>query len=342
LIEPDETLPSSPTDPGSGEAPGFAPESLVNCTKCSRGNSPLRTTCIYCGQQLPVSDRQVDLGEVTLRPPADWETGFNVIVTPSAPTQQQISSAGSLLRVTVEEIQPLLDPGLPVPVARTATQTEADLVAKRLNELGLGSRVVSDDDLNIEPAPPKPIRGMDFGDRGVSMMTSGSTAPIVLDWDQVELFVLGRFRERRTEMNERKGKRQEMELIDVRELSTDEPVLDLYTRGGWNGRMTANGFNFGCLGERKTFATGQNFALLVEELRRRAAGAVFDDTYRTARRALEFAWPMNQRNESLGWTRHGLGKVSTDAALVTDNVEQFTRYSRLRYLLHGTGQESSG
>jgi hypothetical protein len=156
---------------------------------------------------------------------------------------------------------------------------------------------------------------------------------VAIAWEELAVLVVGRFRKRRTEINEKKGKRQEQEILDVHEFTSDEPVLDIYARDGRAGRITANGFNFGCLGSKKTYTTTQNFSLLLEEVRRRAPAAAYDDTYQSARRALELAWPLMQRNESLGWKRLGLGKMSTDSAMVTDNEQQFSRYSRLRYLV---------
>jgi hypothetical protein len=331
--ETDESMNVAGAEPTTTETPGFSPESLVTCQKCARTNSPLRTTCIYCGDPLPVGDRLLSAEELVLRPPAEWEKGFNVIVTSESQEKADSRAAAALLRLEEEDVRRLVDAGLPAPVIRVSTRTEADLVATRLSQFHFRTWVVSDVDLAPDPAGFRQVRGMELGDEVLSLRTSGTNPPIVSRWAEIALMVPGRFRSRRTEMNERKGKGKDLELIDVRELTSDEPVLDIYLCDGQSGRVAATGFDYSCLGPQKTFATGQNFELLVQELRQRSPAAAFDDTYRSARAVLELAWPLTQRSEALGWKRQGLGKVGTDSALVTNNEQQFTRYSRLRYHL---------
>lgn len=326
---------------GGIEAPGFAAESLVACPKCQRTNSPLRSTCIYCGASLPTATGAIEPSQITLRPPAEWERAFNLIVTPKPDAEQPATSAANFLRQPVEEIQVILEAGLPLPIVRTSTKTEADLVARGLTDLGLPTAIIADDELTPADAGLRLVRAMEFGEATLTLRTSGANEPTVISWSDVALLVVGRFRSRRTEINEKKGKRQEQELLDVHEYTSDEPVLDIYARDGRAGRITANGFNFSCLGAKKTYTTTQNYSVLVEELRRLATDADYDDSYQAARRALELAWPLGQRNESMGWKRLGLGKVSTDAAMVTDNEQQFSRYSRLRYLVTA-GQVKEG
>lgn len=337
MAEDDDSGQINATGMGGTEVHGFAAESLVPCPECSRANSPLRSTCIYCGNALPSGTGSVEPDQITLRPPADWERAFNLIVSPRAGEVQPVNAVANFLRQAVEEIQPILEAGMPLPIVRTSTKTEADLVARGLSDRGLPTNVIADDELTPVDAGLRLIRALEFGPDVLTMRTSGANEPVVIPWSEVATLVTGRFRIRRTEINEKKGKRQEQELMDVRELTSDEPVLDVYARDGQAGRITANGFNFSCLGIKKTYTTTQNFSLLVEELRRLAPAAVYDDSYAAIRRALELAWPLVQRNESLGWKRLGLGKVSTDAAVVTDNEQQFSRYSRLRFLVNGSG-----
>lgn len=338
--ESDE-LPISSTVESGNEVTGFAPESLVNCTKCTRANSPLRAACIYCGQPLPTGGTIEVSNQVPLRVPADWEKGFNIIASLIDANEDQIRGTAAFLRQPEEEIKNILAVGLPLPVARTSTRTEADLVIKRLTALGLNARAIDDQELTPHAAGPKLVRALTLTDETVSLNTPGSGESFKFAWTEISLLVRGRFREKRTEINERQGKRQDKELVDVRELTSDEMVLDVYAINGWHGRITATGFNFSCLGADKEFATGQNFNKLVERLRSRTTDAILDDTYQGARTALDLAWPLTQKSEALGWKRHSLGKISTDAAMITDNELQFTRYSRLRYLLNAAEKETA-
>ncbi|MBA2734152.1 MAG: hypothetical protein H0U54_14890, partial [Acidobacteria bacterium] len=98
-------------------------------------------------------------------------------------------------------------------------------------------------------------------------------------------------------------------------------------------RITADNFDFSCLGAQKKLVTAQNFATLIEILRARATEAVYDNSYHRLRQMLAAAWPLEQETESRGWRRKGPGRVSTEAVTRSDNDIQFTRYSRLRYYL---------
>src|SRR4051812_22877911 len=59
---------------------GFAPEQMTACPKCSRKNPPTRLKCLYCGEDLPVTEassvRQLS------RKLEPWEKGFNIIFLP--------------------------------------------------------------------------------------------------------------------------------------------------------------------------------------------------------------------------------------------------------------------
>ena len=64
------------------------------------------------------------------------------------------------------------------------------------------------------------------------------------------------------------------------------------------------------------------------------------DDYRV-RHALGIVWPLEQQTEARGWRRARVGRVNTEAVTKSDNEQQFTRYSRLRYYLKVHHPESS-
>jgi hypothetical protein len=135
----------------------------------------------------------------------------------------------------------------------------------------------------------------------------------------------------RLEVEQPKSRRNK-KPAERRELTSDDMVLDLYTKnldGGW--RIAASNFDFSCLGPAKGVLATENFLTLINTIRQRALNAVFDDSYATARRALAEVWPLEQRNESQGWRRAGAGKFSMTTTTVKDNEAQFTRYSHLRH-----------
>ena len=51
------------------------------------------------------------------------------------------------------------------------------------------------------------------------------------------------------------------------------------------------------------------------------------------RQLLDLVWPAEQQIDSLGWRRERLGKLSFAAVTESSSEIQFTRYSRLLYLL---------
>jgi len=51
------------------------------------------------------------------------------------------------------------------------------------------------------------------------------------------------------------------------------------------------------------------------------------------RHALGSVWPLEQQTGARGWRRARVGRVNTEAVTKSDNEQQFTRYSRLRYYL---------
>jgi hypothetical protein len=152
-------------------------------------------------------------------------------------------------------------------------------------------------------------------------------------WDEVTLLVAGRLLLSRQETEERK-RRGRKQMVDSRHLSSDESVLDLYTTSAEvNWRISANNFDFSCLGSAKAATAFENFAALIKLLQERAPNARFDDSYNQARPALATVWPIEPQTRKGEWRRSGAGKFDVATVTTTDNEGQFTRYSRLlRYL----------
>ncbi|HEX4898892.1 MAG TPA: hypothetical protein VFV61_00070, partial [Pyrinomonadaceae bacterium] len=76
-----------------------------------------------------------------------------------------------------------------------------------------------------------------------------------------------------------------------------------------------------------------NFASLLNLICTRSPAARHDDSYLSLRQTLDVIWPSGQRTASGGWRRERPGKYSIEAVTESSNVNQFTRYSRLRSFL---------
>jgi hypothetical protein len=319
------------------EQRGFAPAEMVRCEECLRANPPVRTNCLYCAAALPVTEGNAALRKPTLRPLEKWESGFNSIFMPGQSLSMddaQLESVAAMLRLSSEDVRRVFEGGEPLPLARAATAEEASLIERRLEELGVRVLTVSDEELAVETNPQKRVRSLELTDNALVAWPTGSNETLRASWEDVELFVTGRIVTRQVEVEERRGRRDENEIVETRELSQDLALLDIYSAapvGGW--RIVAGNFDFSCLGQRKGLLTTANFKTLLEELRARAPLAVYDDSYARVRHALGAVWPLEQQTESRGWRRGGPGRFSTEVVTTIDNERQFTRYSRLRYQL---------
>jgi hypothetical protein len=95
-------------------------------------------------------------------------------------------------------------------------------------------------------------------------------------------------------------------------------------------RISANSFDFSCLGSEKGLLAAENLSRLVRTFRARASKAEYDDSFNSMRMALESVWPSEQQNASSGWRRERPGKYSIGSVTERNNEMQFLRYSQMR------------
>ena len=333
------------TEPSRAEPRRFSPGQMVRCEACLRANPPTRTSCLYCAAQLPQTEAGDASLRPTLRPLENWERGHNVILLSTDAalfSSEAVRNAAELLRLRPEDFGRIIEAREPLPVARAATKEEAALVERKLAELGFQSVVIADDRLRSDTTSVKRVRSLDLNEEGFAARPASGGEPAQILWAEVSLLLVGRLFVREVAVEERKGRGAEKELVDAREVSADQAVLDIYTSQGDAGwRVSAASFDFSCLGARKGLVAAQNLATLVALLRERAVWAEYDDSYMRVRGALAHAWPIKQQTEARGWRRTAPGRVTTEEVARSDNETQFTRYSRLRhYLLLNHGSDS--
>jgi hypothetical protein len=325
------------TEPLRTEPRGFAPDQMVRCEACLRANPPTRSSCLYCAAQLPATETNAALQRPTLRRLEKWEQGFNVILAPGSETQLSegaLREAAQQLRLTEQDLWYIINAREPLPVARAATPEEASLVKSLLDTMGLKTLLIADSELGLDASTQRRARALEFTESELVLHPAGGGEAERVYWSDIVLLVTGRLFVREIEVEERKGRRAENEIVDAREIIADETVLDIYLARNNNvWRINAGSFDFSCLGARKGLVATQNFSTLIEILRLRAEGALYDDSYNRVRRQVSAAWPLEQQTESRGWRRTLPGQVSTEAVTRSDNDLQFTRYSRLRHYL---------
>ena len=139
---------------------GFAPDQMVRCEECLRSNPPTRLSCLYCAGPLPVSEKTAALLKPSLKPMENWALGYNNICLPQATeiSSEALSEAAGLLKLDLKDIRLLLSSPTPMPLARTDTRDEAELIERRLKALGVETAIISDADLELRESPPVRLR----------------------------------------------------------------------------------------------------------------------------------------------------------------------------------------
>jgi hypothetical protein len=320
---------------GETDRRAFKRDELIACERCGRASPPTRMKCLYCGATLPADEGGEDRRRPALKPLEAWERGFNVVLAPvggadSQPRGDVLAEAASLVRLKPEQLSEMLAATMAIPLARTGERAEIELLERRLTSLGLNVGIVADEELAVESDPPRRVRKIEFDEDGITGLSVASGEMRRAAWDEIVLIVVGRIFKKRIEVEERVKRGAGGEVVESRELVDDEAVVDLHftdTHAGW--RVIASGFDYSCLGARKSLLAAENFARLVEEFRARATRAAFDDSYKRVRHLLQFAWSPTEQTEAGGVRRAGPGRVSSEAVTRVSNEAQFTRYSRL-------------
>ncbi|MFL6229963.1 MAG: hypothetical protein ACJ741_14415, partial [Pyrinomonadaceae bacterium] len=240
-------------DDGAGDRRAFSRDEMAACARCSRMNPPTRMKCLYCGAALPEASGGADLRRPALKPLEEWEQGFNVVLAPRASGDTHLrgdalADAASLLKLKPEQLCNMIATRAVLPLARTGLREEVELIERRLGAHGLQVEIVSDEDLAVESEPPRRVRKLEFGDASLVDWTSADGEPSRFAWDEVMLLVVGRVFKKRIEVEERVKRGAGAEVVESRELSDDEGVVDLYFEGARaNWRVNAAGFDYSCL-----------------------------------------------------------------------------------------------
>jgi hypothetical protein len=317
-----------PVEPS--EPQGFTPDQMIRCEECLRANPPTRINCLYCSVPLPTTEASARLRKPLLRKPEKHQVGYNTILLSRANTYsaEAIGEAAALLKLKNDELQRILNERAPLPLARTASREEADLVYDRLQALGFDVVTL------VDEGALRRVRSIAF-DELHFMVNPGQTKDEIEDlWSNIVLIVPARLIARRVEVKELKSRRAEGEILDKSEFFSDEVVIDFYTTSNsetW--RISAGSFDFSCLGPEKALIANENIARLQRWLVSKATNALLDESYNRLRPVLDLVWGPEQETQSSGWRRERPGKLSVGMATINSNESQFTRYSRLLYYL---------
>lgn len=330
----DETFDAGALDdlPVQTENPAFKPDEMIACAACRRLSAPTRLKCLYCGAELPVSDRQNDHFKPDLRKLELWEKGFNLIYTGGAAeiANEKLAEISASLRLEKEVLSEIFADAKPLPLARVETLREAEFIAQKLRDVGVETKILADEDLNAEK-PPRRLRGLDFWDDKLILILFNSDEVAEIEWADVELIVTGAVFERRVEATESRRKRGENKLLETNETASDENLFDIYGAGDFVGyRVAQTGFDFSCLGGEKSLLAVENIKKLAVKLAKCAPNVKIDDDYMKVRSALGNVWQVEERTDSRGLKRESFGSFNLGNVTTVNNSGQFTKYSRLQ------------
>jgi hypothetical protein len=315
----------------STQARAFNASELVACPACSRANPPTRANCLYCDAVLGVSVEATTSTATGTVPEIEAGSFVHVLAVPARSDGREVSAEiAQLLDLASSELNSLLS-GRVAPLYATTETKRAQAISDTLRTVGIEPVTISDEQLNLA-TPPKQIAALAIENDDLTASVRRTGERVSVPWNDVVLIVLGRLYFTTTEVEHQRDKSKQ--VLDERQLTSDEAVLDIYSRAdetGW--RIRAGSFDFSCLGPEKKATAFENFRALADLLRRNSPQAVCDDGYVRLRVALNKVWPLEARAGATERLRT-LTRAIDATATVSDNELQFTRYSRLLRFFH--------
>lgn len=307
-------------------------QDVTNCPRCRRRTAAARGTCIYCGETLPISkltsapaQRNLDAAELA----------YNTILEPPRPAANEVAIAAfaAALKLELSEAGALLAANKRLPIARSQTRQEAEMIAALVRGCGLAAFVVADEELAVERELLR-ARHIQLDDGELVVRHNGGALKLAAT--AIRVIVLGALRQNRVDYSEglRGMGTQSASVLETAEFRSDEAVLDVYGESlEASFRLRADGFDYSGLVTPLSYRAELNFHAALLALEKAAPQAAVDEDFARLRRLLARAWPERTHNEARGLKRTGLAyRPVALSSLTTDNCDQFERYSRLIFL----------
>lgn len=306
-------------------------QDVTNCPRCQRRTPAARGDCIYCGEQLPFASIQSAPPQRNIDPA---EHAFNTVLEPfpARINESVVTALASALRIELSEATALVDAGKPVPLARSQTRAEAEMITALVRTCGLRADVIPDEEMKLGQDLLR-ARRIAVSDDELRIYHSGGEMSLIKA--EISLLVLGELRNVRVDYTEGIGLRrgQSGNVLDSSEFRSEETLLDVYTASVDQGvRIKSDGFDYSGLVSPLSFRSEVNFRAALATLRAALPHANFDDDFAKMRSLLGRAWPERSRNESRGVKRTPTFRAVAQASVLSNNRDQFDRYSRLAFL----------
>ena len=307
-------------------------QDVTNCPRCQRRTPAARGDCIYCGEQLPFASIQAAPPQRNIDP---GEHAFNTVLEPfpSRTNESVVSALASALQLELSDAQAMINAGKPVPLARSQTRAEAEMITALVRTCGLRAVVIADEEMNLDR---ELIRARRIAVSYDAIQVVHSGGEMALNKNEIRLLVLGELRNVRVDYTEGLSGRggQAGNVLDSSEFRSEETLLDAYTTSlDTSFRIKSDAFDYSGLVSPMSFRSDVNFRAALAALRAALPDAKVDADFPGMKSLLGRAWPERSRNESRGIRRSGLAfRAVAQASVVRDNRDQFDRYSRLAFL----------
>jgi hypothetical protein len=306
-------------------------QDVTNCSHCGRRTPAERGECIYCGQALPSTKIESAPSQRNIE---TTEYAFNTVLDRVHASGSESAAAllAAALRLNLDEAAGFISAGKPIPLARSQTRAEAEMIAELVRRCGFNATVIADEELKPEK---ELLRARRLSLTEDKVEVSHSAGEISLAKNDISVLVLGTLKDMRMDYTEGISARRDGGVLDTSEFRSDEAVLDVYgTSMDESFRIKSDAFDYSGLVTPLSFRSQVNFEAAVLALRNALPQAVFDDDYKSIQHLLGRAWPQRTRNETRGFKRTGLAFRSVaQASTLSDNRDQFERYSRLMFLI---------
>ncbi len=307
----------------------------MNCPACSRRTPSARAACMYCGAALPVTS-------IEAAPPQraidSSESAFNTVVEPvgEGPADARREAAlAAALRIEAGEARAIISSGKHLPVARSQTRQEAELIATLVRTCGMASRVIADEELKPDLDAIR-ARRVTVTEAGLEITHPGGKLSIAPG--EIKLMVVGLLKNNRVDFTEGKAglRGGSGNVLDTAEFRSEEMLLDVYTESLERSfRIRADAFDYSGLVAPLAFRTELNFESLIARFEQIASGAKVDRDFNKVNRLLARAWPERSKTESRGVKRAGVSlRPVAQSSVVSNNRDQFNRYSRLLFFVN--------
>jgi len=307
-------------------------QDVTNCPRCQRRTPAARGDCIYCGEQLPFASIKSAPPQRNIDP---GEHAFNTVLEPfpARINESVVTAVASALALELSEAQELINAGKRVPLARSQTRAEAEMIIALVRTCGLRAVVIPDEEMKLAQELLR-ARRIAVSDDELRVYHSGGEMTLIKA--EISLLVLGELRNVRVDYTEGISGRssQSGNVLDSSEFRSEESLLDVYTASlDHSFRIKSDAFDYSGLVSPLSFRSELNFRDALATLRAALPQAKVDDDFAKMRSLLGRAWPERSRNESRGIKRKGLAfRAVAQASVVSNNRDQFDRYSRLMFL----------